>query len=358
MNKKLEILKFLGIISVVFYHCGREFISYLPQWRMAMFIFASGYFFQEANIYNIGIYIRKKFKKLMLPCYGWQLFYGIVISTFLWLGFVKFGSYLSIKNLIFDTILHGHQYVFPLALWFVPILFFTQVIYLIIKRICCNYNISDYVLLILLVFLNIVSVELSFTDFNRIIYPNLFLPLSKVMFFMVFFHIGYLYRNKIEKFDNEFSCIKLIIPFLINFAIVKCLHLNISYIPSGMIFYNYSFLPLLTTLTGIYFYLHLSGGIILFLKNDKIYQLLKNVTFPIMIHHLFCFWVLNTLFWHLYLNDIIIHNFDYNAYMSNIFYWPQFKFYYIMFAIVGIIGSLVIDYIYKQLKNKIILKIK
>lgn len=50
MNKKLEILKFLGIIGVVFYHCGREFISYLPQWRMAMFIFASGYFFQEANI--------------------------------------------------------------------------------------------------------------------------------------------------------------------------------------------------------------------------------------------------------------------------------------------------------------------
>ena len=259
-NKKLEILKFIGIIGVVFAHTGKEFINYLPSWRIAMVIFACGYFFIEVNIFNMLAYIKMKIKQLIIPCYGWQLFYGIVISIFLSLGIVKFGNYLTLKTLFVDTMLHGHQFIFSLALWFVPILFFVQIGYLIIRYICYKYQSSEYLILIILIVFNILSVKLSFTDFNSLIYPNLFLPLSKVLFFLVFFHLGYLYKNKLEKFDNEFNIIKLVIPILINFAIIKLITNQIYYVPSWMKFYNYSFLPLITTCTGIYFYLHLSGG--------------------------------------------------------------------------------------------------
>ena len=134
MNQKMNILKALGIIFMVGVHCGNDVFRYLPSWRMPMFIFLSGYFFKEEYVDSIKKYALKKFKSLILPMYGWHILYGAVVTALLSLGYIKFGSKLSLKNLVIDSILHGHQYVFSLALWFVPILFLVQICYVLLKK--------------------------------------------------------------------------------------------------------------------------------------------------------------------------------------------------------------------------------
>ena len=133
MNQKMNVLKALGIICVVMVHAGQDMVNWIPSWRMPMFIFLSGYFFKESVMENIGNYVCRKVKSLLFPMFGWHLFYGVLITSLLSLGLVKFGNKLSVKTFFVDTILHGHQYVFSLALWFVVTLFLVQCIYIVLR---------------------------------------------------------------------------------------------------------------------------------------------------------------------------------------------------------------------------------
>lgn len=358
MNQKMNVLKALGIICVVMVHAGQDMVNWIPSWRMPMFIFLSGYFFKESSMENIRSYITKKAKGLLVPMFGWHLFYGIIITLLLSFGLVKFGNKLSIKSFFVDSILHGHQYVFSLALWFVVILFFVQCVYIILRKIYKKFFVSEWLLLGVLVVLNILSVALAKEKVQHIHYPNLYLPVIKVMFFMVFFHLGYVYKNIIEKYD-EFSWLKLFVPVTINMVLSKVFLVKLGYTPAWMTFpTKYLFMPLVVSVIGIYFWIHVSDLIVkISSEKDVIYRFIKKIgdsTFPIMVHHLFCFWLLTTFFWFLKEQHYFtMAYFDYNKYLTNIWYrlpryQPVMNYAYIT---VGVVGSLVIDQFYKYVKG-------
>ena len=211
-----------------------------------------------------------------------------------------------------------------------------------------------------LVILNILSVMLAKEKFQHIHYPNLYLPLLKVMFFMVFFHLGYVYKNIIEKYD-EFSLIKLILPIITNMLLSKVFIVKLGYTPSWMTFPSkYVFIPLLISITGIYFWIHMADLIVrVTSEKDIVYRFIRKIgdsTYPIMVHHLFCFWMLSTFF--VFLKEqqfFTLAYLDYNKYLTSIWYrlpkyQPLMNYAYIT---AGIVGSVCIDFVYNKLRRRI-----
>ena len=64
MSSKIDVLKALGIIFMVFMHTGHdtvhEVFTYLPVWRLPMFIFISGYLFKSDYASNVFFYMHEK----------------------------------------------------------------------------------------------------------------------------------------------------------------------------------------------------------------------------------------------------------------------------------------------------------
>lgn len=368
MNKTMKVFSALSIIFVVMMHIGHNWIyeplTYTPVWRMPSFIFISGYFFKEIYCLDKVSYLKRKFKSLIIPLYGYSLFYGLIITVLLNMNIISFGKKLDFTSYFIETFLHSHQYEFTSAMWFLPILFLTQIIYCFIKQkspICLNY---ELLLMFLMILINFLSVYLSQIGIANIIYPNLFLPFLKVMFFICFFHLGYLYKVYIEDKDKCFNIFKLVIPLFINYSIAAFLCGNTQEITrlenlyfdsSWMNFQNkYIFIPFITSVCGIYFWLQISRIIAVAInKNDFIYKIGDN-TFNIMTHHIFCSFVLNTIiFEFIKISNKNYFNFNYDLYYTNVWYkitnfWPFIDF---MYVAIGIIGSIFIGYLFKEIKT-------
>ena len=137
MNKTMKVFSGLSIIFVVMMHIGHNWIyeplTYTPVWRMPAFMFISGYFFKENNTSDIVAYCKRKFRSLIIPLYGWSLFYGLILTLLLKFKIINFGEKLTLKSFFIETFLHSHQYEFTCAMWFLPVLFLVQIFYCCIK---------------------------------------------------------------------------------------------------------------------------------------------------------------------------------------------------------------------------------
>ena len=73
------------MLSVIASHClGKGSIELNIQgwfnyrsFHMPLFMFASGYFYKRKNVENVLEYIKRKFKRLIVPIYTYNFFYGI-----------------------------------------------------------------------------------------------------------------------------------------------------------------------------------------------------------------------------------------------------------------------------------------
>lgn len=109
-NKKVDyrfkILYAVAIIMVCCGHAGGGGISILSDWfpfdgiHLALFMFASGYFYSAKSEANIKQYIKKKIKKLIVPLYIYILAYCVVVEILRLKGFTIGGDF-SIYNVVF-----------------------------------------------------------------------------------------------------------------------------------------------------------------------------------------------------------------------------------------------------------------
>ena len=132
LNPAFRILSALAMIFVVAGHAdfgvfdlGGMFPYY--SFHVGVFFFISGYFYKEDNEKQTGTYIKKKIKHLLIPYYIWNLIYGILATGLRMAGF-QIGSPITLKTLLLDPFLGGHQYGLNFASWFVPVLFLIEII--------------------------------------------------------------------------------------------------------------------------------------------------------------------------------------------------------------------------------------
>lgn len=124
--KELDVLKGIGICLVVFAHLNlnEELIKFIHYFTIPLFFFVSGFVFKPKNNFE---FIRDKFKRILLPFY---VFSTITFIIYYFTHFPDAGS--AIKDFLIGTLLGiaSEDYLsWNVALWFLPSLFFTNILF-------------------------------------------------------------------------------------------------------------------------------------------------------------------------------------------------------------------------------------
>jgi fucose 4-O-acetylase-like acetyltransferase len=350
-NKKMLILSCIGIILVVFGHTGSpiklagDLFKYYS-FHMALFIFISGYFYKLENsnkLFGKSGYITKKFKKLVIPYFIWNFIYAIILMILKHYDIVSFGEKINLYNFFVQPWINGHQYRLNLASWFLLSLFLVNVVYVFLRKLFKHWN--DYLALFVMLIFAILSIYISK---NNIINNNLIF-ITRTMFFMFFYQLGYVYKTKIEGRIKINSLIYFLILIFIQLVILK-IDYNTDYEVVFMKFFSkYSFTPIIASITGILFWLRISEILVPSLGDSNIVNYIGNHTFDIMMHHLFWVFFANLIIWKL--SGILkLSGFDINGFRTTIYYFytcgiNQSR---ILYAIFAISRPLIMRYIYEK----------
>lgn len=333
-NKQFMILSTLGIMFVLDDHVGTNIgflTNYFPynSYYMPMFVFISGYFFETAKIENYRKFIRKKLNSLLVPYLLYNGFWWCVTYILRRFHFVEWWNS-PLKDIIYNIFNSGIVSDISSSSWFVMMLFAVVVSYATLRRfIKAIWN--DWIMLIVFILAGAWTVYLTQTiDISKL------LLVLKISFFTQFYHLGYIYKKYIEKYVREkYSCIlalgcasfnsvlSLIYGGTINFSMCAFMR--------GFLTNNY-FLPLITSISGIMFWLIVSKQLVQILGSNKLINAISNNTFFIMINHLAFYNLLNIVF-------LKRADFDTLAFVQGAWYTylksSNISYFYILFALVG-----------------------
>ena len=142
LNIQFCILSAMGIIFIVDGHLNNSYFDIgglLPYYsfHIPLFAFISGYFYRPGSERDLRNYGKHKFKRLMVPYFLWNLFYGVLAWILRGMGF-GFGEPVTLWNLLGEPFLHGYQFILNHAAWFVPTLFLTEMAYGAARRVVRN----------------------------------------------------------------------------------------------------------------------------------------------------------------------------------------------------------------------------
>lgn len=185
---------------------------------------------------------------------------------------------------------------------------------------------------------------------NQLYNPQLLLFL-KLGFFIQFYQLGILYKTFIEKYEKKCGMLIILTCILINIAFSFFYGEKISFNSCAFMESfqsNNCFLPLMTSITGIFFWTILCGFFEPIFATNKVVNFISENTFFIMANHLFFYNILNWFFCIFNADEFDIYMFKTTAWYK---YMPiqQFGILYILFAIVC---TFVIKYIIKKFTMK------
>lgn len=241
----IDILRGIGMIFVVYGHIIRIWPdrSYIWTFHMPLFFFISGLTFQPAKYNTIKSFILRKSIFLLVP---YILFYILCVP--MWGGFTfLYKGNISITDIIKEYLLMfvGNMTDPGGALWFLPCLFTTELIYWIINNYFYRYLQFPMSLLLMIIGYFLLK-------------ANIILPfgINIALLAIPFYSIAYLSKEYIEKWKSS-NLISQIIPliflFFIQFFLFKYsgLDLALSYIRNII-----TYIPM--ALSAILFYLIIS----------------------------------------------------------------------------------------------------
>lgn len=286
------LLSALGILFVLDSHVGPNFSNHFVvfpygSFFMPMFAFISGYFFSEKHIQSwkhVVQFIIRKIKALLVPYFLWIVFYGVVTAIFRYFGILKIGK-ISWIDLIHNIITGGTSFFFNDPAWFVPLLFCVITAYTILRKIA-NTHWNHYIAMVVFALLGAGAVALSQTDFRT---HNTYM-LMKVPVFLQHYHMGVLFKEKLEKYFDRFHPILVCgAAAIVNLILISIYGRNISfpmYATMDGYTLNAPFLPLITSITGIAFWLKICKVSAPVLGENKVLNFISDNTFFFMTHHL------------------------------------------------------------------------
>lgn len=296
LNYEILFLKCIGIFAVVAGHFELGSLSailkYFPyySWHMPFFILISGYLYKEQD--NLKEYTIKQFKKLIIPYYLINLITGV--STFYLQKKEMIDYYItfSFKNFFLEPWLTGHQFKLNISAWFIPALFLVRILYTLIRKIIKIKNREIYII-ILTLFLSLFSVYISYKGYVT----NIFLPLTRTGFFLLFFAFGYFFKHFIEGKFKTNRFINIIVILIIQIILLNKFK-NINFIVVFMSdFKSFIFLPIITTLTATLFLFNITKILSPVLQGNNIIKLIGSNTIAVLYGHQFCSFVSSCFFY-------------------------------------------------------------
>ena len=291
-NKAFMLLSALGILFVIDSHMGPNFsliLKFFPydSFFMPMFAFISGYFFSEKHIRSWKQVLQfsvKKVKTLMVPYFLWIVFYGIVVNVLSCLNLFEISDF-SLIDLVYNIATSGTSFYFNDPAWFVPLLFCVIISYTLIRKVfdrCWDH----YIAMILFILLGTGALAFTQTESFRHI---LLMPV-KVLVFLQYYHLGILFKEKLEKqFDKLNPIVICALSVAVNYVLISIYGTNIGvpmYATLDGYAMNNHIIPLIAAAAGIAFWLKICKCLASVLGQSKILNFISDNTFFFMTHHL------------------------------------------------------------------------
>lgn len=356
INYQFLLLQAIGIILVVLGHKGgiSLFTDWFPAYsfHMPLFIFISGYFYKTNSDKNIIDFILKKVRNLLIPYFIWNLIYGIIVNILKQNNIIYFGNNINLNTLFVEPWIKGHQFGLNVASWFVPALFIVQLIYVLVRRVFryINFN-NEYIIMIIFMIVGCIGVKKA--NMGAVIGWNL--TIVRTMFLIPFYHMGYIYNQKIEKRDNINNVIYFIGLFVVQFILIKKYD-NLSF--SAVFCNNFNreniLLPYITSITGIMFWLRICKLLADVLGESKIVKYIGSNTWTIMMHHQFVFFMIN-LFFASIANIVNLEGFNYERFKTEGWYGYDAgdSRFLIFYVIAGVAIPLIMKIYLERIKHNI-----
>lgn len=358
-NYQFKILYAIGIIFVVAGHAGANDMIFWNElihcagFYMGMFVFCSGYFYKSENDLHPVKYIVKKVKRLLIPYFLWNTFYGLVMFVLLKSGF-SFIDKVSIQDFLLKPLLGEPVFKFNLPSWFVIPLFFTEVYNVLIRWIL--QRVSENKKNILLLFLNLIIGFIGIhvaMQYEPDTVSGVVLFLTRFANFLPFFIFGYIYKMYVEKHDNLSSFWYFFIIVVIELLYILIYGHSPIYLIIRMFNFENPVLPYVMGLVGIAFWLRVARLLSPVIGASKKINLIADNTFTIMTNHEFGFFILNTGFFVLTAVLSLPLKFDVDSYKSAVEYifFLRGRGFPIVYVIFGICVSLLMNFCVIKVKQ-------
>ncbi len=301
LSDKINILKALAITLVVSGHLEFRLFDMFPPYsfQLALFFFISGMLFKDKYLDNVAEFIKRRVKSLLVLYFIYSAFYAVVTIVIDKLTGKFWGMELSWKNFFITPFLNGHQFDLSCPMWFVTQLFMTMVTFLFLERQFRNLDIK--IKTAIYTIMGFAAIPLSK------IFPltPVFLIIIRIMFSLFFVYLGHFYIRKIHGNYNIFTpkilgivlCIQAIL-WHFNRDFDPTHGIGLSYVLVWARFDSQIVVPVLTSITGIWFSLWFIHVTYNYLKDIKFIKLVGENTYHIMANHLFVMYLITAaIFW-------------------------------------------------------------
>ena len=351
-NTQFCLLSATGIFMVVDGHLGGSCfldIGGLLQYNffhMQMFVFISGYFYKgcQEGIIRYGV---RKFRRLMIPYFIWNLIYGLTAKVLRTHGFA-FGAPVNFVTLFVEPFRMGYQFVLNHVAWFVPTLFLVELVNAVLEkgihkgfiRLSSYWEKALYYEAYIRTGLYLL-ISWAGVCISRTIGTEGFMLMAvRVLFLLVFYGMGNLYREKLERADT----IKSVWYFSVLLCIAMILTLSGRQLIYGLCICRDIpgyVLPYVSAFVGIAFWLRAARILTPAFGNHPLIRFLGRNTYGVMMHHMMVFFLINSIYAYLALATGIFQSFDFARYQTDFYYcylprgMTQFKVFY-LFAGIGV----------------------
>lgn len=379
-NTTFGILSALTIIMVVAGHCGYHIMTVgelFPYYsfHVPLFMFISGYFYKDSEEAAPFTYLKKKVRRLLVPYFIWNVIYGLIAWGMRGVGFAM-GEGISLRTLFVQPFLHGYQFIYNYAAWFVPVLFLIELMNLlarmllrrVIRGVCrlrgrgagrssgrsaggtkeagaalsmaAEDSIVEWVMLAGSLVVGITVVWLAIGGH---VWGNYKAP-GRILFLFPCFQMGQFYRKKLEKHDTAGN--------VAYFAVLIGLQVILSVGLGGLAFSsvwctgfaNGPVIPYVTIMSGIAFWLRVARILTPVFGQSRSVQYLGRNTYAVMMHHVMAFMLVKIVIAAVAAYTGMCADFDFVQFYSNIDYYyfvrgaEQFGMVYLAAGIVLPLG--------------------
>ena len=359
------VLSSLAMIMVVAGHIGYNIMTVgdlFPYYsfHVPLFMFISGYFYKESEEEHPFLYIKKKVYRLLVPYFIWNLIYGLVAWALRSVGFTM-GEGISARTLLTAPFMHGYQFIYNYAAWFVPVLFIIEIMNLFARLILSEIEklitkwfgnrtghteetdftwLTEWTMLIgsLIVGMTVVWLAIGghvWGDYKAA---------GRILFLFPCFQMGQFYCRKLEKHDTLGN-----LPY---FVIVVGIQVLLSLFCNGLAFSsvwctgfaNGPVIPYVTVVSGIAFWLRIAKIIAPTVNENAVVRYLGDNTYAVMMHHVMAFMSVKAVIAAIAASTDLCPDFDFAQFYTNIDYFyfvkgaEQFKMVYLAVGIAVPLG--------------------
>ena len=291
MNLQMLLFKAFAIMDVVFRHRYWPFSQFMfIASSIPLFLFLSGYFYKNSDEQDPLRFIVKKFKRLILLYFAYNVFYA-AITYFIYANTgTLLGQLPCWYNFFIQPFIDGQQYALSAPMWFIPFFFTVQIFYMLTSKLIRKFTADEYMHLFIfgLICLGCVYLRNLTSEPDKV--PLMCLGM-RILFGMFFISLGHCFAQKFEK--HNIYQLKLL---LLAVGVRAVLFLNFKtpcYTFANADFENLC--SLFYSIIDIYFLLYLARYLGGFIKPDNFMYKIGNNTFHIMANHMLVFYVFDSI---------------------------------------------------------------